>query len=264
MRAPSKGKPWSRDELITVCNLYFSLPFGQMHARNPIVITMARALSRTPGSVAMKLVNFASLDPAHQERGISGLKGVSRADRQVWEEFESNWQTLAAESEKRLTEFVSAQPIRAKKQDRNVALLMPPPTGPTEATVSAQVRLLQTFFRKVVLAAYDWRCCVTGNPIPELLIASHILPWGEFPEQRVNPHNGLCLAAHFDKAFDRGLITFGENMNLMLSSELRAYLPEKVIEREFLSVEDAQLRVPERFPPEKEFLECHRRKVFRP
>jgi putative restriction endonuclease len=128
---------------------------------------------------------------------------------------------------------------------------------------SVRVRRTQSFFRKVVLAAYDWRCCVTGNPVPELLIASHILPWSRFPQERVNPCNGLCLAAHFDRAFDQGLATFGEDLKLVLSSELRGHLPSEAIEREFLPMEGNELRLPERFAPDGTFLDYHRRKIFR-
>lgn len=264
MRAKSKGKSWSHDELLLVCNLYFSIPFGQMHARNPKVIAMGGMLGRTPGSIAMKLANFASLDPALQVRGISGLRGVTQSDRGVWEEFHSNWSVLAAASEKRLSELASLQPVSARKLDLALPVSMPSPTYPTDTTATVRVRTMQTFFRKVILAAYECRCCVTGNPVPELLIASHILPWSQFPEQRLNPRNGLCLAAHFDRAFDQGLITFGNNMELLLSSELRAYLPEKALEREFISVEGAPLRAPERFQPDMKFLDFHRQKIFRP
>lgn len=264
MRTTSKGKPWSRDELIVVCNLYFSLPFGQMHSRNPAVVAMARALDRTPGSVAMKLVNFASLDPAHQSRGISGLTGVSRADREIWQEFQGNWAALASESEERLTKLLPVRARRPEKQSRALLPITPAPGRPTEATATVRVRTAQTFFRKVVLAAYDWRCCVTGNPVPELLVASHILPWSQFPKERVNPCNGLCLAAHFDRAFDLGLITFGEDAKLLLSSELRAYLPDESIEREFIPMGGAPLRMPERFRPDEAFLHYHRQKIFQP
>jgi predicted restriction endonuclease len=264
MHVKSKGRPWLRDELIVICNLYFSLPFGQMHARNPAVIATAQALGRTPGSVAMKLANFASLDPAHQARGVSGLRGVSRADKEIWDEFHSNWPDLATESEKRLVRLLSVQQAPVRKRPKTLPLLFSPPTGPTETIASVRVRTMQSFFRKVVLAAYGGRCCVTGNPILELLVASHILPWSEFPEERVNPGNGLCLAAHFDRAFDSGLIAFKEDLRLVLSSELRSYLPDAAIEREFVSLESAQLRMPERFPPNQEFLEYHRRNIFLP
>src|SRR5438034_5029431 len=163
-----------------------------MHARNPAVIAMARALGRTPGSVAMKLVNLASLDAAHQARGISGLTGVSRADKEIWQEFGSNWSVLAAESEKRLREILSAKGERPEKEPAGLRLLTAHPEGPTEAAANVRVRIMQGFFRKVVLAAYESRCCVTGNPVRELLIASHILPWSQFPKERVNPRTGLC------------------------------------------------------------------------
>ena len=43
--------------------LYHKLPFGQLHSRNPAIIALAEKLGRGANSVAMKLNNFASLDP---------------------------------------------------------------------------------------------------------------------------------------------------------------------------------------------------------
>ena len=260
--SPAARKPWSRQELIVACNLYFTLPFGQMHARNPSVIALARALGRTPSSVAMKLVNFASLDPAHQARGVSGLTGVSRADREIWQEFHANWSTLSEESEKVLEEIPTTAIPPSQKARAPLPEMLTPPEGPTDGIASVRVRRTQRFFRKVVLAAYEWRCCVTGNPIPDLLIASHILPWSDFPKERSNPCNGLCLAAHFDRAFDAGLIAFGEDRRLLVSSRLRAYLPNEAIEREILPMEGAALRMPERFAPHADFLAYHRGNRF--
>ena len=58
------GKRWTRDELLIALNVYHKLSFGQLHARNPVIIEVARKLGRVPASVAMKLCNLASLDPA--------------------------------------------------------------------------------------------------------------------------------------------------------------------------------------------------------
>ena len=110
----AKGRTWSRDELIVVFNLYCTMSFGQMHSRNPHIIEMAQVLGRTPGSVAMKLVNFASFDPAHQSRGVRGLSGASHADRAIWNEFHANWEPLAFESEQRLSELLAIGTERAK------------------------------------------------------------------------------------------------------------------------------------------------------
>lgn len=258
------GKLWTRQELLATCNLYFTLPFGQMHSRNPRITEMARVLGRSPSSVAMKLVNFASLDPAHKARGVSGLRGTSHADREVWEEFRSRWDSAVAESEIALDRLVEKPELSARdRKRRQFQFPEKPHSGPTDREATVRVRAGQKFFRKAVLAAYGVRCCITGNPVPGLLIASHILPWADFPEQRANPHNGLCLVAHFDRAFDEGLVTFDERFRLQLSSHLRSWLPDPALEREFLPMESIEMRLPERFPPDKEFLEFHRNKIFR-
>lgn len=246
---------------MVACNLYFTLPFGQMHSRNPIIITLARSLGRTPGSVAMKLVNFASLDPTHQACGVSGPRGVSRADRLVWEEFRQKWAVSAYESENGLRSLLSAQQFEYSEDEMALRVLQAK-NRPTESSATVQIRTMQSFFRRAVLSAYKSRCCITGNPVPELLVASHILPWRDFPDERINPKNGLCLVAHLDKAFDKGLITFGADLKVKLSTGLLAYLPNDALERQFLPLDGAPIRMPERFVPEESFLAYHRENLF--
>ena len=79
-----------------------------------------------------------------------------------------------------------------------------------------KVRVNQYFFRKTILAAYNNTCCITGINKPELLIASHIIPWSENEELSVNPLNGLCLNAIHDKAFDCGLIAIRTDLMIIL------------------------------------------------
>lgn len=80
------GRRWTEDESKHVLSLYGRIPFGQFHARNHDVIALAKAIGRTPDSVAMKLCNFASLDPAITRTGRVGLKGATALDRRVWAE----------------------------------------------------------------------------------------------------------------------------------------------------------------------------------
>ncbi len=263
MHAKSGRKPWSRSELIIVCSFYFTLPFGQMHARNPAIVALAKALGRTPASIAMKLVNFASLDSTHRSRGVSGLTGTSRADREIWEQFATDLNSLAIESESALSHLVQKLKPHDLGQKKIPKFYLPPAGLQTDRGSKVLIRTKQSFFRRLILAAYDLRCCVTGNPIPDLLLASHILPWGTFPEHRLDPHNGLCLAAHFDKAFDTGLITFGEDLRLMLGPTIRSHHADKAVAREFISMEGAPLRVSEGFPPNPEFLAYHRQTIFK-
>jgi hypothetical protein len=263
------GKPWSYDELLIAMNLYCKLPFGQLHRGNPLVIAVAEKLGRTPSSLSMKLCNLAALDPYHQARGIKGLSGTSKGDREIWAAFNGDWEGLGVASEERLQQLlgeggedVPPQPATRRAQPRPYRMPTVVPAGPTETEQTTKVRLGQRFFRQSVLASYNSRCCITGNPVPELLVASHILPWSDYPEQRLNPRNGLCLAKTQDAAFDRKLITFDEDFRLVIGPRLMAYLPDAALEREFLVYEGKPLQMPDKFLPDGEFMRRHREEVM--
>ena len=93
---------WSREQLILAVKLYCELPFGKMHKGNPNIISMAKVIGRTPSAVARKLVNFASFDLSLQERGIKGLTHASKLDKEIWDEFYNDWESLAFKSAKLL------------------------------------------------------------------------------------------------------------------------------------------------------------------
>ena len=249
-------------------NLYCTLPFGRLNHRTIEIIDLANALGRTPSSVSMKLCNLASFDPLHKARGVKGLTGASKADQRVWEEFHADWEALAVESEE-LRQVVAAastdalNPTRQRTGERPaITMPMAAPTGPDEGERTARVRYSQSFFRRSVLAAYGVQCCITGNPVPQLLVASHILPWKCFPEHRANPQNGLCLSRIHDAAFDQGLITLDEDYRLVLSRYLKDFLPNDVIAREFSAYEGGHIRLPDKFPPQVDFLTLHHAEVF--
>jgi putative restriction endonuclease len=69
----------------------------------------------------------------------------------------------------------------------------------------------------MVLSNYNNKCAITGIDIPELLLASHIIPWSKNEEHRLNPQNGVCFSALYDKAFDKGLIGINTNHEIMFS-----------------------------------------------
>ena len=275
--ASTKRKPWSREELLLVMHLYCRIPFGRQHSRAPEVIALARVLRRTPSSVAMKLNNFTTLDPEEAARGVRGLTSASNLDRQIWGEFHADWEKLAEESEvlwrfkveAPAHGYSSGEPrgaVLSRNFEPRVGKVSTPknePSGPTEDERTVKIRLAQDFFRRTVLTAYSMRCCISGIPIPELLIASHILPWNNFPEHRINPRNGLCLSRLHDAAFDQGLITFDEENCLVLSHELKDYLPQDSLDQNFAAFEGHPIHLPEKFLPEPEFLCHHREQIFR-
>lgn len=252
-----KRRLWTTDELVQTLALYCQIPFGKMHSRNPAVVELASLIGRTSSAVALKLVNFASLDPDLQRRGVGAMGNVSREDRAVWNRFFGRWETLADYS----TVDVNRQKTCPSRHQPH--LVPSPPMGPTEVTRETKMRRGQSFFRAAVMAAYDGTCCITGITGMELLRASHIVPWSDNPSLRLNPCNGLCLNALHDAAFDRGLITLSDNLELRLSRRLASEIPSTVYKEMFESRAGAPIKMPERFKPAVEMLEFHRNRVFR-
>lgn len=193
-------KNWTRDELIIVFNLYCKLPFGQLNQRNSSVIEIASIVNRTPSAVAFKLVNFASFDPFHKERGIKGMQHAGKLDKIIFDEFSDNWEDLIYESEILLNKKQSNDTLF---DTINIEDKISEKEG-NEVIRSVKTRINQSFFRKVVLVNYGKKCAISGIDLPELLIASHIIPWASNYKERLNPANGICLSALYDKSFDIG------------------------------------------------------------
>jgi len=243
---------WTRKEHIVAFNLYCKTPFSKINSSNYGVQKLAPVIGRSVGAVAMKLANFARLDPALQERGIKGLQRGSKGEEEVWEEFHGNWEELAYKSERILAEFKNENVEDSADLDKDDL-----PSEGKERESVVKTRVNQSFFRKTILASYDNRCCITGIKIPELLIGSHIKPWSSDEKNRMNPRNGLCLNALHDKAFDRGLITISEGFKIILSQKLK-----KANEKFFQNYDGKEIEMPQKFYPEKEFLQYHNDVIF--
>ena len=257
----SERKRWTREELLVALNLYHKLTFGQLHFRNPAIIALAEKLGRSAGSLAMKLNNFASLDPVQQLRGIKGLRGTGALDRTVWNEFHENPAEAIAESEERLRILFEADAeSEVEVIPKEGIRVMRMPTGPTTIVTGAKIRRGQSFFRNAVLNNFGGRCGITQLDIRELLIASHILPWNKYPQERLNVRNGLCLSRLHDAAFDAGLIAFDDTLRLLLSPRLKDALPLKIIADAFGAYAGNTLTLPDdAIPPNAIFLQRHRK-----
>ncbi|MEZ5275375.1 MAG: HNH endonuclease [Opitutaceae bacterium] len=74
-------------------------------------------------------------------------------------------------------------------------------------------RIGQDIFRKSLMEYWQGRCPLTGITDPELLRASHIIPWADCTDdaRRLDVRNGLLLSALWDAAFDRALVTFDDH-----------------------------------------------------
>lgn len=249
---------WTRDQQLVALRLYMRLPFGRLHGRNPEIVTLAQELGRTPGALAMKACNFASLDPAFLATNRRGLSGASTSDRALWAEFATNPEAVAAEAEE-ICESLEPPERAAGFTPATIE----PPTGETETVRAVRVRRVQSFFRAAVLTSYDGRCAVTGLRLRSVLNASHIIPWGHSVERRADPTNGICLNALFDRAFDRGLMTIDEDLRVVMSPAIRDAAAHATLACSLTEAEGRKLTLPSRFHPDQAALAYHRHYMFK-
>ncbi len=250
---------WTREELILAINLYCKLPFGKMHKTNAAIIELAALIGRSPSSVALKLGNFASFDPTLKARGIKGAANASKLDKAIWDEFYNNWNEALLQSEELL-----AQKHHSTIEKFNEIEFENLPKDGKEKERIIKTRVNQSLFRKVVLATYNNKCCITGLAQPELLIASHIVPWSKNETIRLNPMNGLCLNALHDRAFDSGLIAIRpEDYTIVLSDRLKQKkMINAAFESNFIAYENKSILLPDKFLPQPEFLDWHLKNIF--
>lgn len=245
-------RKWTREEEIIVFNLYCKIPFKSSSKNHPDVIEIAKLIDRTPSAVNMKIGNFGSFDENLKKQGIVGLSNASNLDKEIFFEFNEKWDELSYESEKLIDEY------RKYRNLENANF----PIGLEKETVTKH-RVNQHFFREAVLSSYGSSCCITGLSNPELLIASHIKPWKNCTDvEKTNPKNGLCLNALHDRAFDFGFITISNEYKLIVSSEIKDVYNGKTVSDYFGVFQGKTIRLPEKFLPDKKFIEYHNECIF--
>lgn len=249
---------WTKEELILAINLYCKLPFGKMHKANAQIIELAILIDRSPSSVARKLGNFASFDPTLKARGIKGLTATSKLDQEVWNEFYSDWENRLLASEALLAK------IKGTTLDKinNIDISDLSQEGEDKERI-VKVRVNQSIFRTMVLATYNNSCCITGMRQPELLVASHIVPWSRDKVNRLNPMNGISLNALHDKAFDLGFITITQEYKVKVSHHLKHPKHDSFVADYFFKYENQQIFLPDKFLPSREFLQYHNEEIFK-
>ncbi len=250
---------WSRDEMILALNLYLKIPFGKMYRSNTQIVKLAKLIGRTPDAVAYRLVNYAACDPKLKQRGISGMSHGGRKCQDYWDEFFENQELLTYESEKILANYENVD--IEQKYSKELSDLPKTLMG-DEKLRQVMTRVNQRVFRDMVLANFDGKCALTGIDMSELLVASHIIPWAADKKQRLNPCNGLCLSALYDKAFDRGIISFDSNYKTLFSRRLQKAVGEEYYSLYFLPIKNKCLAGGLKYATDKTFLEWHRDCIF--
>ena len=132
----------------------------------------------------------------------------------------------------------------------------------TDVVSETKRRNGQAYFRRMILANYEGKCALTGIDIPQLLLASHIKPWADCKKERLNPCNGICLSALYDKAFDQGLMGFDSHYRVVLSARITENEGKDYYNKYFAPIKSHELTMPAMYKPDTAFLEWHMDKIF--
>lgn len=254
-----KRRNWTREELILAYNGYCKIPYGRFNNRSKEVKELANLIGRSPGAVAFKLVNFVSLDPEQKKLGRKGATNIGKLDKIIFEEFQDNFDEMFILSEDLLTK---KQTKNIQFEEKNIDVKVDLEKEGREILRITKSRKNQDYFRRLVMSNYSKECAITGIKIPSLLIASHIKPWSVDKKNRLNPHNGICLSATFDKAFDRGLVTINQDYKIIYSQKLKDFSSYEFYEKTFKDFENIEIKLPLKFLPNKHFLEYHNQVIF--
>lgn len=246
---------WTREELVVTLALYFQLPFGRLNHTTREVIDLANTIGRTANSVALRLSNFAACDPYIINSGRHGMAGGLSVCKPIWDEYEYNHEKLFYDAEVYLAQ------MKRETMESHLRLTDRDFIGKERLAVIKQ-RVNQDAFRAMILNNYDFRCAITGMDVQSLLVASHIIPWADNVDERLNPENGICLSPLYDKAFDKGLIGIQPDYEIVVSKELKEHSHEDFFISSFAPIEHKKLILPEEHQPRPAFLQYHYDNIF--
>jgi putative restriction endonuclease len=237
---------WTKEELISAYNLYCKIPVSEINNNNKSILNFADLLGKTPKEIVKKFKNFSKLDVI-----VQVLNNTDNEDVNTWNLFNTDWKKAVYESEKNLFYL-----------ENKLNKISNFPKGKEREKI-VSMRVNQTFFRMAILTSYQNKCCITQLPFTELLNASHIIPWASDEANRLNPHNGLCLNTLHDRAFDRGFITVLPNYTINISDRICEVIDNKSVIDYFIKFKNKKIFLPNRFLPEKSFLEYHNQNIFK-
>ena len=125
----------------------------------------------------------------------------------------------------------------------------------TEKHAVIKARVGQGTFRQRLIEMWKG-CAVTEVRLHNVLRASHIKPW-RFSDnsERLDPYNGLLLLPQYDQLFDKGLISFNTNGDIIRSRAIEDIEPTKL----GIDVKDRLRTLSKKH---QGFLEYHRAEVF--
>ncbi len=125
--------------------------------------------------------------------------------------------------------------------------------GEREAYVSQRVG--QNAVRRYTLEQYESKCALCDIAEPGLLVASHIVPWSEDPENRGNPRNVICLCVLHDRLFESGFLKIGEDYKVNFSKKFQTSCKNSITMEALKQNTSRWLRLPINDQPDPDLLD---------
>ncbi|PFT42171.1 HNH endonuclease [Bacillus thuringiensis] len=118
----------------------------------------------------------------------------------------------------------------------------------------------QSTFSNEVKKNYRYECAITGIKIKEFLVGSHIIPWAENKNTRLDPQNGICLSVLLDRAFDQGYITIHPDLTIEVSKFIESDI---ILKETLMKFSGKKIKKPSFSPPKEEYLRWHYENIFK-
>lgn len=126
----------------------------------------------------------------------------------------------------------------------------------------ATLRSGQDAIRKHTLKNYSNQCAMCDIDDPEILIASHIVPWSEEKATRGWLENVICLCVLHDALFEQGKITVNSDYTIEFSDQFRRRCYDKSnIYSVITQNTKTRLRMPQNTVPSKKLLMRHKSRL---
>jgi len=135
-------------------------------------------------------------------------------------------------------------------------LVLSPKDLITSKDVITAIRIGQNQFRKKLILSLK-KCPITRIDDVRVLTASHIKPWTQATNhERLDVSNGFLFSPTFDRLFDRGIISFSNDKNLLVS---RSFSEKNLLR---LNLRHNQIIQDLPIIGREAYLEYHRNKIF--
>ena len=188
------------------------------------------------GYVTMDILHHFNIRNEHKgllSKDYSNISVLDENARQLIESF--------IETRSEAKNLIERKPINPNKKD-------------TERNATVKVRVYQDVLKEYLLENYNHKCAFCEIDQPELLIASHIVPWSIDKTKRLELENCILLCIMHDKLFDKGFITLNEN-DVLVSKKLKQSVKCHTTALSF--------RKPLQNPPKIEYLKWHQEFIFK-